>query len=519
MRKLLTLLFFAIAASAAHATDYDVPVTVTVNDDMSEQTGIITVVEHDGLYDLTVKNFILQGEDPQYVGNVEVKNIMPYQDGNATLLMSNQTVQIVEGDDPNAPYWLGPMLPPIPMELRGKIENGELRCYLDIDMSTSLGQIIKVSIGSGYQMPNQSFENWHTSTDTYVEPNRWHSFESATGSFASMAGHHITKSTDAHSGEASARIYATSFLGIIANGTMTTGRINAGSMSATDVANHAYTDMSSTDVDGNGDPFYLQLTSRPDSIVAWVKFQQGKANAQHPYATISAVITDGTLYQDPEDKEYTNVVAKAKNNTIATTNGEWVRISAPFVYTKNKVDPKAILITISTNADAGQGSKNDEVLVDDIALIYNAQATGIAVKGQAIADFSSDKTEYTIEVSGDVTADDIQVTTNGKAAHVIKTFEEKDGITVGTITIIGSDMAATTSYTLNIKKAAPLRGDANGDSKVDMQDVSSITNYLLGNPDKDFNTEAADANGDKEINMPDIMFIVNYIINGKFPEK
>ena len=84
--ELLTLLFVAVAAIAAHATDYDVPVTVTVNDVVTEQKGIISVVEHDGLYDLTVKNFILQNaENPMYVGNVEVKDITPYQDGNTTL--------------------------------------------------------------------------------------------------------------------------------------------------------------------------------------------------------------------------------------------------------------------------------------------------------------------------------------------------------------------------------------------------------------------------------------------------
>ena len=153
-----------------------------------------------------------------------------------------------------------------------------------------------------------------------------------------MAGHHIAKSTDAHSGEFSARIFATSIFGIIANGTMTTGRMNAGAMSATDKANHAFTDMYSTDTDGNGDPFYLQLNSRPDSIVAWVKFKQGKANKDYPYATISAIITDSTRYQDPEDKEYTNVVARAKNNTIATTNDEWIRVSIPFVYEDNNVN-------------------------------------------------------------------------------------------------------------------------------------------------------------------------------------
>ena len=456
MRKIFTLLFAVVTALAAQATDYDVPVTVTVNDASSEQTGIITVVEHDGLYDLTVKNFILQGEEPMYVGNVEIKDIKPYQVDNTTLLLSNQTVQIVAGDDPAAPFWLGPMLPPIPMELRGKIENGELRCYLDIDMRESLEQFITVSIGGGYQMPNQSFENWHTSTGKNVEPNRWHSFESATGDYAALAtmfGTHIAKSTDAHSGELSARIFAFSIFGTLANGTMTTGRMNAGSGSAANTANNAYLNMSMTDLDGAGMPFYTPMYSRPDSLVFWTKFNQGKATPAHPYATVSAVITDGTYYQDPEDKTYTNVVAKAQNNQIAVTGDVWTRISVPFVYTENEVEPKAVLITISTNADPGAGSNNDEVLVDDISFVYNSAVTDIQIKGKSIADFKPDNYLYNVEVSELPSLDDVVVTTNSTTAYVIKeiTYDETLGANFLTVMALNADMSEYNLYGIVLK--------------------------------------------------------------------
>lgn len=455
MRKFFTLLFLAVAAVAARATDYNVPITVIVDGATSEQTGVISVVENGGLYELTVKNFMLQSEEDQMpVGNVELKGIKPYQDGNATLLLTKQTVTITPGDDPNVPFWLASSLPPVPVDLRGKIVNGTLRCYLDINLET-LGQVIQVAIGddNGYQMPNPSFEDWHTSTGSYQEPNAWHSFESAAGSLAALAGHHIEKSNVAHSGDVSARIYATSIFGIVANGTMTTGRMNAGNMSATDKANHAYLDMSSTDKDGNGDPFYTPLYSRPDALSVWVKFKQETANASHPYATISAAITDGTRYQDPEDKEYTNVVAKAKNNTIATTNGEWKEIVIPFEYTDNAVDPKAVLVTISTNADAGQGSDKDEVLVDDIEFIYNAKVTGLKIKGQAVTGFSAEQAEYEMELNEVITADDIEVAVEGKP-HVVKNVEEKDGEYICTIDVIGSDMKAKSTYVVKVKSNA-----------------------------------------------------------------
>lgn len=64
-----------------------------------------------------------------------------------------------------------------------------------------------------------------------------------------------------------------------------------------------------------------------------------------------------------------------------------------------------------------------------------------------------------------------------------------------------------------------LRGDANGDNKVNMSDVTSIVNYILGTPAGTFNEAAADANYDGEIGMSDVMFIVQYILNGIFPDK
>ena len=456
MKKLFTLLLIVTTAVATFATDYNVPITITVNGVSSEQNAVISVTENGGLYDINLKNFILQaGNTPTGVGNVELKGIKPIQDGNATLLLAKQNVKITKGDDPNVSVWMGTMIGEIPVELRGKIEGDRLRCYLDISL---IGQVIKVAIGNGYQIANQSFENWHTSIDSYKEPNAWHSFETATGDLASAAGHHIEASTDAHSGSTSARIFAIEmdyFFKVIANGTMTTGRMNAASPTAADATgNYAYADMSMTEVDGNGDPFYTPLCSKPDSIVAWVKFKQGTANAQHPYATISAIITDGTRYQDPEVKTSTNVVAKAKNNEIATTNEKWKRISIPFEYTQNTVDPKAILVTISTNADAGQGSDKDEVLVDDIELIYNAKVTGLKIKGQKVSDFKADQTEYTMELNEVITADDIEATVEGKAAHIIKQVEQTEGGYTCTIQAIGGDMKTTTSYVVNVKSNA-----------------------------------------------------------------
>ena len=460
MKTIFTFLLAAMATLSAHATDYKEPIVVVVNGVSAEQTGTISVTETNEGYDLTLKNFVLNSADGNMgVGNIEMKGIKAYEDGNATLLTTSQTITITEGDAPDVPFWMATMLPPVPVELRGKIEDGHLRCFIDIDLQATMQQTIQVAVGSGYQLRNQSFEDWHTSADSYVEPHGWHSFESATGMLAALAGHHIEKSGDAHSGETSARIFATSLFGIIANGTMTTGRMNAGAAVADDTNNNAYLDMSLDATDGHGDPFYTPLVSRPDSIAFWVKFRQGTPNADHPYATMSAIITDGTYYQDPEDKEYSNVVAKAKNNTIAQTNGEWVRIVTPFSYTDADVLPKAILVTLSTNADAGQGSKDDELLIDDSELIYNAALANLQVKGQDVPAFSTDVADYEMTVNEAVTADDITAVATSRSAHIMKTVEHSDYGYLCTITVFGGDMAKTATYTVKVKSSATAISD------------------------------------------------------------
>ncbi len=192
MKTFCTLVLAAFAAVVASAADYDEPIVVIVNGVSSEQSATITVEQQGTTYDLTLKNFMLMSEDgPIGVGNVAITGIEPENVGDAIILQTSQTITLTPGDDPSVPIWMASMLPPVPVNLVGKLENDHLRCYIHIDMTESLQQIIEVTVGKGYQLRNQGFEYWHTSTDEYVEPNGWHSFESASGTLALLAGHHI----------------------------------------------------------------------------------------------------------------------------------------------------------------------------------------------------------------------------------------------------------------------------------------------------------------------------------------
>ncbi len=57
-------------------------------------------------------------------------------------------------------------------------------------------------------------------------------------------------------------------------------------------------------------------------------------------------------------------------------------------------------------------------------------------------------------------------------------------------------------------------GDANGDGKISITDAVYVVNYVLQQPEADFNAVAADVNGDGNITITDAVMIVNMILNG-----
>lgn len=273
---------------------------------------------------------------------------------------------------------------------------------------------------------NGGFEDWGVDKDApasqAVEPRYWHSFTSASGTWASLAGEHCFKSTDAHSGNYSVKLQATSVWGQIANGTVTTGRLNAGSIKADDPANHSELDMSKTDKDWNEDPYYQVLEARPDSIAFWVKFSTGKAGT---LANMSAYITDGTYYQAPEDKTYNNKVGWAEYPSIAACS-EWKRISVPFTYADNGLEPKAIMLTFSTCATPGGGKGDEVLLVDDVELIY-----GISYTDKLVVKVNTGENTETTEIPSSTI--NISKNSDGTYNLSIKNFSLAPGTDLGDV--------------------------------------------------------------------------------------
>ncbi len=456
MKKISTLLAIAILALQGQAKVYNGQLTVNVNGSQTEQAQPITIEESNGSYTLSINNFCLaSGSDKIGIGNIVVSGLS--NNGTATVkeVAANQKISITAGDDSSISAWMGPLLGEVPIDMKASFSDDRLYTTINIDMTSSLQQMIKVTfISDGLQLRNSEFENFHTS-GSGTEPNAWHSFTSATGKLAAFAGVKVKQSdvtrpgTD---GQHSAVLFSSSIFNIIANGTMTTGRLNADSGTADDVSNHSFLDMSKTDVDGNGDPYYTALTAKPDSLNVWVKFKQEKANSEYPYATVSAAITDGTYYQDPSKDTYTNVAATAKNTTIASKNAAWQNVSIPFVYS-GSVDPKAVLITISTNATPGKGGGVDSLYVDDIKLVYNTELNTIKFRNADIEGWNKSVSNYSLTAQGDVLPADFtyeglgQIVDVNVQESVINSAKKEY---VATVTSYAGDLSAKKVYTFTI---------------------------------------------------------------------
>ena len=215
------------------------------------------------------------------------------------------------------------------------------------------------------QIGNSDMELWENVTAPTEEPVNWNSFKTGSGNFAGFANKQIERSANVRAGASGmycARIWSTSVLGIVANGTMTCGRINMGSTTPANAANYNYSSIA----DAN---FSEACVDSPDSIVFWVKYTQAGGGSQN--ARIHAILHDAFDVHDPIDaNSQSHIIATAELN-YAATGGNWVRKSIPFTYLPNPgLLPGYVLVTFATNSTPGGGAANDEVLIDDISLVY-----------------------------------------------------------------------------------------------------------------------------------------------------
>lgn len=460
-----------MTALTGMADTYNGPLHIDIDGKTVDQTTDITIEKQaDGNYTLKLMNFKIKMGLTMNVGNIIITDVPAVSNGQTLMLKAKKNIAITGGS-------MDYLLKSVPIDMIGELRDGDFYTNINISMAT---QKIKVTFGTAkYQLPNAGFETYHTATVTSPddpndkatsdEPNYWHSFMSASGPLVYFAGYNpvafkCDEVRPGSTGKQSLMLKSYNAFIAIANGTITTGRMNTGDVIASNTdANYAWSDMSNTDKDAHGDPFYATLYSLPDAMKVWLKFKQATANAEHPYATATAIINDGTEFHEPAPSKtvYTNVVGEARNAKIAETGDEWKEFTIPFTYdafAQYGAKAKSVLVTLSTNADAGQGSDGDLLYVDDLSFVYNAGLKAITLTAENGEVFNVDGVnaetkEYTATVPFDVTANNLKAVSDGKGAYVSTTIADGKA----TIEITSNDLATTNVYTLNIKK-----GDAQG---------------------------------------------------------
>ena len=275
-----------------------------------------------------------------------------------------------------------------------------------------------------YAITNGGFEGTWSSN----EPNGWHSFPSATGSYASFVTGNtgqFQQSTDKRPGSTgsySVQIQSKTTMGVKANGNCTNGRINAGSMSADDASgNYSFSEP--------GSSYTTPFVGCPDSLVFWAKYVPGGGNVTDAdnKARAHAVLTTNARYQDPEVSDYSSVkIAEATSNYAATSDKGWQRIAVPFVYTGiNPSQMAYMLLTFSTNQTPGGGNSTkkspDNVYIDDAEMVYNHSLSSFVLDGAAISFTNGQATSAKMYSDSEYT---VSATTNGKAAKSFIGYDE-----------------------------------------------------------------------------------------------
>ncbi len=215
----------------------------------------------------------------------------------------------------------------------------------------------------GKQLPNSGFENWEDVSVGQDEPVKWSTIKTSDNSAVNAAAPvNWEKSDTAHSGNYSVKVFNLStIVGAVATGSVTNGRFHA---TFNPSEGFVYSDFSS---DKWNEPF----TSRPDSVVVWVKY--------YPVST-DTLQAKFVLHKDSCTIKITpdlwkNVVGYAEIN-ITGTHDQWLRVSVPFeYYSDDKPQYFLAMLTAGAGLNAFAGSR---AFYDDLQLIYNPQSVNNA---------------------------------------------------------------------------------------------------------------------------------------------
>lgn len=268
-----------------------------------------------------------------------------------------------------------------------------------------------------YQLKNGDFEQWekvtYTSSKSCEEPVSWSSFYDATGGHKKIGTssktqiHKDKEKRPGSPGRFSCRLTSRSVFGVVAQGTVTNGCMNMGSLSASDASgNYNYINEARSDQ-------AMRFSGHPDAVRFWVRFSGEDTGAFRVF------LTSKGYFQDPEykDRNKATLVAQALSANRIVSNDKWTKYTIPFEWKTSETDPYYAFVEVSTSAEAGKGDAKDYLYVDDIEMIYNSEATSVIYDGRDILRAGRVEEKFDPKKMG-------KITTNARAAKASWKYDE-----------------------------------------------------------------------------------------------
>jgi len=229
-----------------------------------------------------------------------------------------------------------------------------------------------------YQFPNPDFESWTNSSESSAVPAQWHTFNTLQCDLSGLAALGCGTAQTNHSNRVAGydgsgyayQIYATSVLGVIANGSFTTGRIRVRYTEAGNGENYNY------DPDG----YRWTFNGRPDSISFYAKKTTLAGNA-----LFKVFIHDGNTFYDRANSQLTGTKYGEMVISFAPSTS-WGRFVKEVTWTNTTALPQLIIASFSTNVAAGAGAASDKMELDHLRCIYDKQLASLSINGQAQSD-------------------------------------------------------------------------------------------------------------------------------------
>ena len=325
---------------------------------------------------------------------------------------------------------------------------------------------------AAYQIPNSDFENW-TGDESAKLAEGWNSFDTAAGLFASFAAMSpMPQKIEGYNGNG-VRIVSKDLWVAYANGNLTTGHINMGSTNPADATNYNFTDR--TDVNGN-----MPFAGRPDAFEVYARFTPGTAKAQEGdeqpalQGRVQLILHKDAAYHDPELAEMVDKKVASANVLIPATE-EWTKFTGEFSYATDEAPEVQYLLASATTNPVPGASKDDQLDLDDLRLIYYSTLKDLQIDGKTIEGFSPENTEYDIESDNADILNTITFEKKGVGATVEKNVDLINNVC--TITVYGNDYDVNpdnkTVYTIKLTRATAI-------SNISADNAANHKTYTIG---------------------------------------